>query len=127
MLGSSLPARLCIQEAFLVPPVDGAGSWLSVVAAHLCRVPGLPHLHQVADQPHQSLVGNQDSESKLQSMKDRLTEHSLFFLRVLSLPGSFFVYLWVFQFPFGSVCFSAHLVDVRAVFFLPASCAAIGS
>ena len=43
-----LLALLCIQEAFLVPPVDGAGSWVSVLAAHLSCVPDLPYLHHLS-------------------------------------------------------------------------------
>ena len=58
LLGCSLLALLCNQEASLVPPIDGSSSWVYVVAAYLCRVPDLQHLHQVAYQPHQSLGVN---------------------------------------------------------------------
>ena len=91
MFWSSLPALLCNQEASLVPPVDATGSWVSVVAAHLCRVPDLPHPHQVAYEPHQFLVGKQDSYLKLQSMTQwlpgcfSLGSYSLF-LRLPSFP-----------------------------------------
>lgn len=61
MLGSRLLALLCNQKASLVSKVDGAGSWVSVMAAHLHGVPDLPHLQHVSHQPHQALVGNQDS------------------------------------------------------------------
>ena len=74
LLGSSLLALLCNREASLVSPIDGTGSQAFVVDAHLSRVPDLPHLHHVAYQPHQFLVGNQDSYLKLQSMKDCVHE-----------------------------------------------------
>ena len=56
-LGSCLLALVCNQEASLVPPVDGAGSWVSVVAAHLCRLLISHTCTRLPDQPHQSLSG----------------------------------------------------------------------
>lgn len=56
----TLQSLLCIQKAPRVPPVDSAGSWVSVVVSHLRGFPDLPQLHHVFYQPHKSLVDNQD-------------------------------------------------------------------
>ena len=69
---------LCNEEASQVPPVDGAGSRVAVVATHLSRLPDQQHLQQVAYQPHPSLVGNQDSYLRLRSMEACLPEWCCF-------------------------------------------------
>ena len=58
LLGSSLLALLCIQEASLVAPIGDAGSWFSVVAAHLCRFLICHTCTTLPHQPHQSLSGS---------------------------------------------------------------------
>ena len=64
--------------SFLVPPVNGAGYWFSVVSAHLCRVPDVPHLHHVATMLPPSATpvpGWQWGQLfKLQTVKDWLPE-----------------------------------------------------
>ena len=129
LLGSSLLALLCIQEASLVVPIDVAGSRFSVGATHLC---GFPIGHTCATLPHQprrSLVGGQDSY--LAADNEGLVAWALFFPLsswvFLCLPlciSVSFTLLWSFSVCrsifcafFERVCFFAHLVDMKGLFF----------
>ena len=130
---------MCIQEASLVPPVDGAGSWFSVVTAHLCRIPDPPHLHHVAHQPHQFLGGNQDSYLSCRLWKLGGSECYGSILIFLALVHAVLLRLPLFNFEYfplqcaagfsvfsDRVRFSAHLLDIKAFFYL-ASCVTFGS
>ena len=131
MLGSSLLALLCNQEASLVPPIVGAGSWISAVAAHLCRFLICQSCTTLPHEPHQSLVGNQRSYFSCRLPRTGClnfcallcTVSSYNFLcltlcvsvspMLLQCTSGCPIFTLCF---FKCVCFSAHFVDIKAVF-----------
>lgn len=89
----------------LLPPVDGAGSWVSAVDTHLQSIPVAPHLYHVSNQQHQTLIGSELSCRlwKVARMSAQLT--SVFFTQS---SWDFLCFLW-----YVSVCF---FVSVRTWF-----------
>ena len=128
-----------IQEGSLVSCMDGAGSWFSVVAAHLC---GLLICHTCTTLPHQSHQSHQSQRGNQESNAHACDPGQLFFARlVLALSAipfvSFCVPVYCTLFQFFLLCRSLFCVSTVSafvstlrtlkLFFLPASCAAIGS
>ena len=109
--------KLCIRVQLAGPllrlcgrpgSVDGAGSRVSAVVAHLHAVPGPPHLHHVSNQQHQSLVGNQCSYLSCRLVVRTFAHLSLAFCSVVLNRSS--VYFNVRQcFSSSSVSFSVFL------------------
>ena len=94
-------------------PIDGAGSWLSCgfLICHTCTA--LPN------QSHQYLSGNEYSYLSCRlSGTGCLNLWASLHCQSLSLTFALlnFVYLSFFVFS-DPICFSAHLVDIKAVFF----------
>ena len=126
LLGSSLLDLLCILEPSLAPPIDGAVSWISVVATHLWGFPIYHTCTTLPHRPHQSLSGSLDSYLSCRQLRTGCLNVAFF----CSVSCINFVYFWFlpttsvylsllqpYSVFFTRVCFSAHLVDIKAVFF----------